>query len=117
MKKVIALFLVVTVFVSLLLGSYVVKVEAKTVKVTKVTLNHKDVYLYPASLTYKLKATVYPKNATNKKVVWYSSNKKIATVSSTGLVTFKTIGTITITVKTKDGNKTAKCRINMWRAD
>ncbi len=36
-----------------------------------------------------LKATVYPANASNKKVTWKSSNKKVATVNSKGVVTMK----------------------------
>ncbi len=36
-----------------------------------------------------LKATVYPANASNKKVTWKSSNTKVATVSSKGVVTMK----------------------------
>ena len=34
----------------------------------------------------QLKATVYPAKTTNKKIIWTSSNKKIATVNANGLV-------------------------------
>ena len=37
----------------------------------------------------KLMATVSPADVTNKKVIWSSSNKKIATVNQEGLVSFK----------------------------
>ena len=37
----------------------------------------------------KLTATVNPANVTNKKVIWSSSNKKVATVNQKGLVRFK----------------------------
>ena len=46
--------------------------------------------------------------ATNKKVTYTSSNKKYATVSSTGKVTLKKAGagrTVTITATAKDGSK------------
>ena len=38
-----------------------------------------------------------PANATNKSVTWQSSNEAIATVDSSGLVTLKAEGNVTIT--------------------
>ncbi len=59
-----------------------------------------------------LKATVKPTNADIKTLKWTSSNKKIATVSSSGVVTGKKIGSCTITVKTRDGSGLSKkCKI------
>ncbi len=60
-----------------------------------------------------LKATVLPTNATNKNVTWSTSNKEVATVSSSGKVTAKSTGKATITVKTKNGGYTAKCVVNV----
>ncbi len=61
------------------------------------------------TLTYKLSQgtvqlheRVVPDNATNKKVYWESSNKKVAEVDEYGIVTFKKAGTVTIIVKTDD---------------
>ncbi len=54
-----------------------------------------------------------PANATNKAVTWSSNNKAIATVNSKGLVTAVKKGTATITVTTKDGNKTATCTVTV----
>jgi len=51
----------------------------------------------------RIKATVTPSNATNNGLIWKSDDEKIATVSSTGLVTGVKKGTTTITVTTKDG--------------
>lgn len=48
----------------------------------------------------QLTATVMPENATNKNIVWSSSNTAVATVDSTGLVLFgETLGTAVITAK------------------
>ena len=51
-------------------------------------------------------------NATNKDVTWTSSNSTVATVSE-GTVSAISLGTTTITVTTKDGNKTASCTVNV----
>ena len=90
----------------------IVTVKKKTVKVTKVALNKKTASLVKGK-TLALKATVSPSNATNKSVTWKSSNTKIATVSSKGVVKGVKAGTATITVTTKDGNKTATCKVTV----
>jgi len=63
--------------------------------------------------TLKLSAVVSPSTASNKSVKWSTSNSKIAVVSSTGLVTAKARGTVSITVTTIDGGKKATCRITV----
>lgn len=59
----------------------------------------------------QLTATVIPSNVINKNVSWSSSDPTIASVSSTGLVTTLAPGTVTITVTTEDGGKTATSEI------
>lgn len=82
-------------------------------KVSKITLNHKSAYLSKGQ-KLTLKATVSNSTATNKKVVWTSSNKKVATVNSKGQVVAKGNGTTTIKVKATDGSgKYATCTIRV----
>ena len=91
-----------------------ITVKNPVVKVTKVTLNKTTATLAPKE-TLTLKATVTPTNATNKAVTWKSSNTKIATVSSSGKVTAKAAGTVTITCRAKDGSgKKATCKITVY---
>ena len=85
-----------------------------TVEVTKITLN-KTTASVAKGKTLQLTATVTPASATNKAVTWKSSNTKIATVSSTGKVTAKSAGTVTITCTAKDGSgKKATCKITVY---
>lgn len=63
--------------------------------------------------TLQLNATVAPSDATNKAVVWKSSNTKVATVTSTGRVTLKSKGSAVISATTKDGNKKATCKVTV----
>ena len=90
-----------------------VTVKKPVVKVSKITLNKTSASLIKGDIL-ALKATVTPATATNKAVIWKSSNTKIATVSSTGKVTAKAAGTVTITCTAKDGSgKKATCKITI----
>ncbi len=64
--------------------------------------------------TITLTATIKPDNATNKKVIWSSSNAEIAKVED-GVVTAIKEGEATITAKTEDGGKTATCTISAYQ--
>ncbi len=82
------------------------------VKVTGVKLDNSSAKIYEGQ-TKQLKATVSPSNASNKKVTWTSSDTKIATVNSKGLVTAKKPGVAYITCKTDNAGFTAKCKITV----
>ena len=64
--------------------------------------------------TVTLKATVLPKNASNKAVTWKSTKTNIATVNAKGKVTAKKKGTCYVIATAKDGSKkSAKCKITV----
>ncbi|QLE02216.1 fibronectin type III domain-containing protein [Galbibacter sp. BG1] len=63
--------------------------------------------------TMDLSANVSPSNASNKNVIWSSSNNSVATVNSSGTVTANAVGSSTITVTTAEGNKTATCKVTV----
>lgn len=97
-------------------ASCTVKVGATAVDVpvTGITLNHKEITIEVLKNTEQLVATVEPANATNKNVVFSSSNTNVAVVSNDGLVTAINNGTATITVTSKENPSImAKCLVKV----
>jgi uncharacterized protein YjdB len=84
-----------------------------TVPVIGVTLNQGDFGLNPDE-TKTLNCTVFPANASNKKVSWLSSLPRVASVKD-GVVSARSEGTATITVITDDGRKSASCTVTVSR--
>ena len=82
-----------------------VTVVAKEIPVTSVSLDQTKIELIEGD-EITLTATVKPHDATNKNVTWTSSNESVATVDN-GKITAVKDGSATITVKTKEGNKSA----------
>ncbi|SDP83852.1 Ig-like domain (group 2), partial [Eubacterium maltosivorans] len=80
-----------------------VKVPKASVSVSGVNLKWDSLKLYPGDST-TLQATVSPENATNKNVLWTSSDDSIVSVDTDGKITAHKEGTATITVTTEDGN-------------
>lgn len=80
--------------------------------VFSVSLNKTSLSI-PVGSSETLTATVNPVNAANKKVVWNSDNTSIAAVDGNGKVTGIRDGNAVITVTTKEGNKTAQCRVKV----
>ena len=84
-------------------------------KVTGVTLNKTSGVLYLGK-TLTLKPTVYPTDATDKTVRWYSGNKNVATVDKYGKVTPVSPGKVTIGVTTNEGEFRAYCSLEVRKA-
>lgn len=85
----------------------------ETVAVTGVTLDKSTAKLTEKGQTVDLTATVAPENATNKNVIFETSNEKVVTVDGNGKVTAVANGKATITVTTEDGEKTAACEVTV----
>ena len=82
------------------------------IKVKNITLDHKELTLEKGK-SKNLKATITPDNATDKSITWKSSDKTIATVSSSGKIKAKKPGTVKITATANGGNKTAVCKVKV----
>ncbi len=87
-----------------------VTVTAKKIPVTGVSLDKESLEVFVGD-EIDLAVTVTPENATDKTVLWG--------VSEIGILVFKdkiiaeSVGTVTLTVKTKDGEKTASCIVTV----
>lgn len=85
------------------------------VPVTGITVNPSELLLEEKE-PKELKATVEPANATNKGVIFSSSNTNVAVVSNDGLVTAVNNGTAIITVTSKENSSIiAKCSVKVGK--
>ncbi len=82
-----------------------------TIAVTDIKINE-NVTNMEEGENKKLTTIITPDNATDKNITWKSSDKSIATVSTTGEVTAKKYGTVDITATSTNG-KTSTIKINI----
>jgi uncharacterized protein YjdB len=83
-----------------------------TTPVTGLSMSAMPVMLNPTKL-YTLQASVLPTTATNRALVWESTNTAVATVDSSGVVKAVTTGSCGITATTVDGDFTAIAQVNV----
>lgn len=93
-----------------------VTVKSGEISVTSVKLNKNTLSLV-VSKNETLIATITPANATNKAVVWSSSDPSVAEVYNSGLVIACSEGTAIITVTTVDGNKKDSCKVTVEKVE
>ncbi len=85
--------------------------EDNLVSVTSISLNQSSLLLH-VNDTENLIATVSPNNATDKTLIWSSSNPNIATVEN-GKVTARNVGTAIITVSNQDNTVKTTCEVSV----
>lgn len=84
-----------------------------TVPVTNISLNKTKIEMDKGKTT-SLTATIAPSDATNKDVIWKSSNTKVATVDANGVITAIGNGTVIITAVSKENsNISTSCTIEV----
>lgn len=89
-----------------------VLVKQSNVKVSSVSVSESNIRL-EVNQTYQINPIIVPENATNKSVIWFSSNTNVAFMSSSGVVTAVSKGSAVITVRTIDGMKNGKVKIQV----
>ena len=77
-----------------------ITVKSSDIAVTKLTLSESSAEV-SVGKTLTLSCTIEPTNATNKELVWSTSDETIATVDAQGVVTGVKAGKVTITVASK----------------
>ena len=86
------------------------------VTIGKVNLDKSEAIILKGS-TLKLTPTVYPTTLTDKSVTWKSSNTKVATVSSSGMVTGVKTGVVTITCTSKATGLKTTCEVTVGKVN
>lgn len=90
----------------------VVQVIEETKPIENIYLNSTNEEI-KVGKSIQLVTTISPSDATEREVVWESSNSNIATVEQNGLVIGKSEGQVVITVKSKDGRVQATCNVKV----
>lgn len=90
---------------------YNVYLKSQDVLATSISINP-NVKTLEVGESFSLNATILPANTTNKTITWESSNNKVATVNSNGVITGINSGNCTIFAKTQNG-KTAQCLVTV----
>ena len=83
-------------------------------KVTNITLSESSIVVPLSSKRIQLRAIVSPDNASNKKVIWSSTNNNIAKVDEYGYVSLLTSGSVSIISTSEDNpSVTSICNITV----
>ena len=87
-------------------------VNERYVPVTSVSLDQTSIEMVEGD-AITLTATVNPENATNKKLIWSSTDEQVAIVTNREQLMALSPGHATITVTTEDGGMTATCEVTV----
>ena len=110
MKKVFASILIVVLMVT------TCGIAEQSIPIKKIVLSDKSVTL-AVNTTWELAAEIAPDDATDKTIVWTSSNDKVATVDDHGIITGIEKGTAKITAASSDGKVKAQTTVKVNEYD
>jgi len=89
-----------------------VTVTAKIISVSSISLDKTSVEMFEGE-SMTIKVSINPSDATDKSVIWKSSNEAVATVNSQGKVTALTAGKANIKATANDGGLSATCIVSV----
>lgn len=95
---------------------YVSDPEPQDIKVTGISINCGSMTITVGD-TARLRATVYPLNATNKDVSWSTSNSDIVKVDGDGVIRAKRTGDAVIYARAVSSGDVATCKVHVSSAD
>ena len=91
-------------------ASCAVTIEEDVIPVKGITLD-KEIIEMAVGSSCRLYATITPSDATDKTIIWDSSDETIAIVSSSGVIAALKEGDVTITAYSSDRKKSASCGV------
>ena len=90
--------------------------KGKYIAVESVSISPTELKMFVGE-TFTFSVIVLPDNATDHIVTWTSSNTLVATVSSFGIITAKTVGSTLIKATTNDGKVSGVCSVTVVASD
>lgn len=91
-------------------ASCAVTIEEEVIPVKGITLD-KEIIEMAVGSSYRLNATITPSDATDKTIIWESSDETIAIVSSSGVIGALKEGDVMITAYSSDRKNSAICDV------
>lgn len=92
------------------------KITVKKINVTGLSISEESLEI-DVGQSERIFADIRPSDASNQNVTWKTSDKSVATVSSTGKVTGVGVGSVKITCTTKDGGYQKTCKVTVKYTD
>ena len=109
MKPFLSFIVLATISISSVLSC---QQEPEEIRVISISLSESTLELKVGDEA-RIEATIFPDNATNKRIRWSSSNESVATVGPDGVVEAVSSGTSIITATSEDQGKTASCIVTV----
>ena len=94
------------------MASCTVVVEKETIYVSSIELSHTSATISKGK-TMQLYATVLPNDATDKTLIWRSSDETVCVVTQSGMLIAMNEGTAVVKVNPKNGDGLAQCEVTV----
>ena len=114
-QKVIIIFTILVLVLTFIYSGCENK-STKVIPITSISLSQQELTLFPEQ-SDSLYVIIEPENATNKDIVWSSSDDEIVIVTQDGVLSAISVGDAIITVTSKDGNHEAICIVTVTEED